>query len=306
MLRTTSISLTRKESRRDRRSSLPVLSVTVGNVEYATKDWSLGGFLLQAGPAVDAGSRLVGQLKIEGNDESFAFTAEAVRRDDAAHTLACRFIEPSPLMIGALDSAVAARIFGRKSGARRSTLGALVGAALLLAAQHALAAATVTSPGGMLVPGGAPPLEFHLNFPNMLGEPVGLPKPDDGDLQISLTSPDKSVLQFLFSPRSQFGVATDNETGTSRSYAGLSWNLFDNGAFFSTLGVSGSLTRFGAEDMNRRLLGAPLALHSTFEFGYQISDQHSLTLSLEHASTPDFLNDRNELNNFRLRYGLKF
>jgi hypothetical protein len=305
MIRTKSISSTPKESRRDRRYSLPVLSVVSGGDEYPTKDWSLGGFLLQAAPAVDVGGRIVGHLKIEGNDESFAFTAEAVRRDDEAHTLACRFIDPSPVMVDALDSAMAARFFGRKPQARRPTLGGLVAAALLLGMQHALAAATVTSVG-VLVPGGAPPLEFHLNFPNLLSEPIGLPKPDDGDLQISLTSPDKSVLQFLFSPRSQFGVATDRDTGTTRSYAGLSWNLFDNGGFFGTLGFSGSMTRFAPEDINRRLLGPPFALHSTFEFGYQISDQHSLTLSLDHASTPDFLNDRNELNNFQLRYGLKF
>ena len=108
------------------------------------------------------------------------------------------------------------------------------------------------------------------------------------------------MLQFLFSPRSQFGIATDPDTGTSRSYAGLSWNLFENNGFFGNLRPRRQLRRgSGAEEMDRRALGPPLALHSTFEFGYQLGDQHSLTLSLDHATTPDFLTERNELDNFQ-------
>ena len=58
--------------------------------------------------------------------------------------------------------------------------------------------------------------------------------------------------------------------------------------------------------MYRRSLGPPLALHSTFEFGYELGDRHSLTLSLDRATAPDIFNEHNELDNLHLRYGLKF
>ena len=79
--------------------------------------------------------------------------------------------------------------------------------------------------------------------------------------------------------------------------------------FGDVLAVSaeaGSIVRPGAEEMAPRALGPSFALHSMFELGYQIGDGHSLTLSLDRATTPDFLSERNEFNNLHLRYGLKF
>ncbi len=148
---------------------------------------------------------------------------------------------------------------GCRDGTRRGAGAA--GAALVLGmiatAPHALAGA----PGSAaLVPGGFPLPEFHLNFPDRLAEP--LRHRLASDLRISLTSPDKSVLQFLFSPRPQFAIATDRGTGTSRSSAGLSWNLFDSNGFFGSFGLAGSVTRTGGvDDVYRRYLGPPLALH---------------------------------------------
>jgi hypothetical protein len=168
------------------------------------------------------------------------------------------------------------------------------------------ALAAGVTPLGLLVPGGAPRPELRREFTSPLAGPPALAPGNDGDLEISLTSADRSVLHFLFSPRPQLGMDVDRETGVSRSFAGLSWNVFDNAGFYGNLGLAGSLTRSGPEELNRRLFGAPLALHSSFEFGYQIGNNNSLSLSVDHASTPDFLNDRNELNNLRLRYGLKF
>jgi hypothetical protein len=222
------------------------------------------------------------------------FTALALRRNAPEGTLACRFVNPSSALFDALDGAMAARFLSRGAGA----FGAVLAGALLLGSPQAIAAGSTGS--GALVPGGFALPEFRLNFPDLLAGPPS------GDLQISLTSSDKSVLQFLFSPRSQFGINTDPGTGTSRGYVGLSWNLFENGGFFGNLGFAGSLTRPGAEEMNRRALGAPLAVHGTFELGYQIGNQHSLTLSLDHASAPDLFAEHSDYNNFRLRYGLKF
>jgi hypothetical protein len=161
--------------------------------------------------------------------------------------------------------------------------------------------------GISLVRGGAPLPDFHIDFLSDLGtSPLALPGANTGDLDIALTSPDHSVLHLLFSPRPQFGFSLDKDTGTSRGYAGLNWNVFGFSGISGTLGLAGSMTRPSADDPTRRLLGPPLALHSTFELGYQFGNQDSLSLSLDHATAPDFLNEHGDINNIRLRYGLHF
>jgi hypothetical protein len=299
MLRSTSISLTYHEMRRDRRYASPSLTVVLDGGDYRVRNWSLGGFLLDAAPAVTANGRIAGQIKVAGRVDSFSMTAEAVRRDDRAGTLACRFVDPTPSIVSALDDAVMARFLGRRRAARTG-----IGAAALALVLAAAAPASAASGGG-LVPGSAPLPEFHLDFPYPLVAPMAGPSAS-GDLSISLDSPDHGVVQFLFSPRSSFNISTDPTTGTNRSYAGLSWNLFENNGFFGNLSLAGSYVRPGAEEMAPRALGPSLALHSTFEFGYELGNRHSLTLSLDRVTAPDFLSDRNEFDNFHLRYGLKF
>jgi PilZ domain len=292
--------LTYKEMRRDRRYALPPVAVTVGDTEYRARNWSLGGLLLEAAP-VAVGGRLAGALRVAGRGEAFEVTAEAVRHDKehGLDLLGCRFVDPSPEMVGALDAAVAARLL-RRGAAPQLGLGAGLLFALLLASGPAKA-----DGAGVLVPGNAPLPQFRLDFPNLLLEPLG-PGPAGSDLQISLSSPGSGVVNFLFSPRSLYGMQTDSSTGTSRSYAGLSWNLFSSGGFFSNLSIAGSVTRPGPEELYRRYLGPTVGFHQQFELGYQLGDGHSLTLSLDHETSPDPFSDHSELDNLRLRYGLKF
>lgn len=297
MLRSTSISLGYQEFRRDRRYASPAVTINIGQDSCPARNWSLGGLLLEDAPRLDVGERLIGRLRVAGRADDFALTAEAIRHDPDAGTLACRFLDPSPAMVDALDAAVARR-FSRRP--RQVAIATALLAALFAAAPQAQAASA-----GALVPGAAPLPEFHLNFPNLLSEPL-LPPTQAGDLQISLTSPDRGVLQFLFSPRTLVGGVTDPDFGASRSYAGLGWNLFDAGGFYGTLGFAGSLTRPGPDDPYRQLFGPPFAIHSMFELGYELGGPHSLTLSLDHSSAPDLFNDRGGLDNLRLRYGLKF
>jgi hypothetical protein len=285
--------LKKKDLRRDKRCVLPLVCLRIGEEEFSVRNWSLGGFLLDGAPDIPVGGLLQGQLTIDRRDDRVPFTALALRRNQPDDTIACRFVDLDATLCDALDRAVARRLAPRRAG-----LAGLAGA-LLLALSAAPGVAAGSSGTSVLVPGGFTLPEFRLNFPDMLSAT------SSNDLEISLTSPDKSVLQFLFSPRSQFGFVTDPGTGTSRSYLGLSWNLFENSGFFGNFGLAGSLTRPGAEETNRRGLGPPLAVHGTVEFGYQIGYQHSLSLSLDHASAPDLF-EHGDYNNFRLRYGLKF
>jgi hypothetical protein len=168
------------------------------------------------------------------------------------------------------------------------------------------APATATN-GGDLVRGGAPIPDFHVDLaaPGLvLGEPR--PTTDAGHLEISLGAPDSGVLSFLFSPRPQFGASLDRTTGTSRSYLGLNWDVFRGEGFYGSLGIAGSLTRPGAEEPSRSLLGPPVALHGTLELGYRLGEQHSLSLSLDHARAPDLAGGGDVGDRLRLGYGFRF
>lgn len=187
---------------------------------------------------------------------------------------------------------------------------------LLLASAVLLAGFTISGPalaGGMasspatdgagLIRGGAPLPEFHFHFPDSTGTGLG----GDSNLEISMSSPGQGMLRFLFSPRPLYGVGTDPATGTSRTYAGLNWNLFDSGSVFGNFGVGGTVLRGNSDDWGRRFGSSPFALHGTFELGYHVGDQHSLSLSLDHTRWPVLPNDRSEpVDDLLLRYGYRF
>jgi hypothetical protein len=161
--------------------------------------------------------------------------------------------------------------------------------------------------GGALIRGGAPLPEFHLDF--LLSEPSRLmlsPLGGNENFSISMTSPGTGVFQFLFSPRPQLGIGVDKSTGTSRSYAGLSWNLFNSNSVFGNLGLAGTYDSTNPNDPLHRAVGQPLMVHGALEFGYHLDQQNSLSLSLDHGNAPDMRLGGENSDNLRLHYGLKF
>jgi hypothetical protein len=153
---------------------------------------------------------------------------------------------------------------------------------------------------GALVRGGAPLPRFIPNFPIELSPPGAEQSPQE-NLEISLTSPDHSVLRFLFSPRAVSGETFGFGSTVTGGYAGLAWSIFDNDRFFGAVALTGAVNRLALEDPSRRLYGPLMSLHSTFELGYSFNAQQSLSLSLDHASPAPFYG-----NDLRLRYGYHF
>jgi hypothetical protein len=186
---------------------------------------------------------------------------------------------------------------------------ALVAIAGSLTAHAADQAQPLTLSGGASLPEAATVPTFHFDF--LLDDPVRQalrPPGSSSNLEIALTSPNNGVFHFLFSPRPQFGFANDGVAGISRSYAGLSWNLFDSSGLYGNLGLGGTYdsTSSVPNDPLRRSLGPPLMLHGGLELGYHFGEQHSLSLRLDEGVTPGFHLNGETSDNFRLRYGLKF
>src|SRR5262245_28326626 len=113
MLKTIRINFDRHEARRDRRYPLPPITVTLEAGDYVTSNWSLGGFLLPPNlePALDlaSGTAVSGKATMPDGTATHAFSAEVVRCD--ADGTGFRFVEPSMELVGALDRAIASRLF---------------------------------------------------------------------------------------------------------------------------------------------------------------------------------------------------
>lgn len=113
MLKTLRINFDRHEARRDRRYTLPPVTVTLGSGAYATSNWSLGGLLLPPGIDLALGASVGGNLTLPDGSATHVFTAEVVRCD--ADGIGLRFAEPSEELVGALDRAIANRLFRKRA-----------------------------------------------------------------------------------------------------------------------------------------------------------------------------------------------
>jgi hypothetical protein len=114
MLKTIRINFDRQEARRDRRYALPPITVTLTSGAYTTSNWSLGGFLLPP-PGLDLkpGVSAAGKVALSDGGATHEFSAEVVRCD--ADGTGFRFVDPSDALIGALDRAIAHRLFRKRA-----------------------------------------------------------------------------------------------------------------------------------------------------------------------------------------------
>ncbi len=184
-------------------------------------------------------------------------------------------------------------------------IGALALAALYALAAPAFADGASVTYAGTLVRGGAPMPQFQLAFPD---SDSGKAAAGAGNLQIDVTSPNKSVYSFLFSPRPQWGSNYNAATGTTSSTAGFTWNdRLGRSRFYGGFGLVGSVLNPGADDVLHRFQGSAPALYGTVHFGYELGGEQDLFLSFDRARTTDFTSDHGEFgDNLRLNYGVRF
>jgi hypothetical protein len=112
MLKTIRTNFDREELRRDRRYPMPLITVSLAGLDYATANWSLGGFRLENGPQFSAGEAIAGLIRLADASE-YPFTAAAVRSD--ADGAGFQFTELSLALVGALDRVASGRLRRRAS-----------------------------------------------------------------------------------------------------------------------------------------------------------------------------------------------
>lgn len=110
-MRTSRTNFDRQESRRDRRYALPSLLVVIGEQEYISDNWSLGGFLLSATLPLDVGAVVNGILHVDRKG-GVGFEAQVVRKEEAI--LGFRFQNMTPAALTKLDRALARRLLSRR------------------------------------------------------------------------------------------------------------------------------------------------------------------------------------------------
>lgn len=104
----------RSDQRRDRRRTLPVLVVRIGEVAYRTRDWSLGGVALAgADPLLPDGADVEGHLMTGEGDPPYRFAGRVVRHDPRTDVVGLRFAELAPDAFALLERLQTTRAAGR-------------------------------------------------------------------------------------------------------------------------------------------------------------------------------------------------
>lgn len=187
-----------------------------------------------------------------------------------------------------------------------ATLAAAALAAAALAAPAVAQTTTAIAGGSALVRGGAPLPDFKSSFPLEIGDPDPVAAAKN-DLEISLTTPNHSVLHFLFSPRTLSGETPGIGATPGTNYAGLAWNIFDSDRLFGSIALSGAVNHAAGEDPTRRLYGPLIGLHSTFELGYAFDPRQILSFDVDQANPAPYLGDRSAFGeSLRVQYGYHF
>jgi hypothetical protein len=109
-------SIDSREARRDRRYPLPTLFLTIADIEHASANWSLGGFMIQdfQGP-IAVGAVLHGTMRFDGSPRAL-FRAEVVRVGPGEGEFGARFRELDDDAFDLLDRAISRKLFRPRDG----------------------------------------------------------------------------------------------------------------------------------------------------------------------------------------------
>ena len=107
------IGIDQVERRRNRRSALPPIEIEIDGESYPTRNWSLGGFLVEPYDGRrKTGDKLAVTIIVKVNDREFRHRAKAkvARRSRVESQLAAHFAALPPEAIDTLDGLITGRL----------------------------------------------------------------------------------------------------------------------------------------------------------------------------------------------------
>ena len=142
---------------------------------------------------------------------------------------------------------------------------------------------------------------------------VGGSVEDGPDINAEVRFVSPQFLSAIWSPRPHLGVDANVAGDTSQLYFGLTWEFMlwstggADGLFIdASLGGAVHNGKLDTIEVDRKSLGSRVLFRESLELGYRFAEIHSLSFMLDHISNAN-LADRNEgLDNFGIRYGMKF
>jgi hypothetical protein len=137
-----------------------------------------------------------------------------------------------------------------------------------------------------------------------------LTRRQDANVELLFKSPDLDAFRWMGSPRPHVGATVNFDGLESMAYFGLTWRaqVFDTPVFVegSFGGALVDAERHGAI-YPKRSLGCNFMFHESASLGYDLTDQASVMLTVEHASHAFLCGEDNRgLTNLGVRVGFKF
>jgi lipid A 3-O-deacylase len=151
----------------------------------------------------------------------------------------------------------------------------------------------------------------------LLAHDVGIAggKEKGADVSAELLFASPEIFKYILRPRPMAGLQLNSSGYTSQAYVGLAWQWAlatdlakpGDAVFFGfSFGASFNDGKHYSRENDRKSLGSNLLFRESFELGYQLSKQYSVSAYLDHVSNGGIHKYNQSLNNLGVRVGYKF
>jgi len=108
--------------------------------------------------------------------------------------------------------------------------------------------------------------------------------------------------------RPNLGLSVNSQGDTSKFYGGVLWEINTKHGFFFASGMGAAVHngKLDTDNKDKKSLGSRILFRIPIEFGYQITDCHSLSLLFDHVSNAGLASPNEGLDTIGLRYGYSF
>lgn len=128
----------------------------------------------------------------------------------------------------------------------------------------------------------------------------------DANVELLFTSP--GFLRYVWSPRPHLGVTANFGGETSQAYLGLTWDIDLFADIFVEVGLGASVHNgeLDTGDPDRKNLGCRWLFRESASLGYRISENHNISVMLDHASNAELCDRNDGIDSMGVRWGYRF